>query len=146
MIEQLTDCQGWFAEVAEAYVRYLVAKVGFEVFGQSEWGADLAIRDDVTNTWVRCEVRSSDCNSEPKRKKSKKLANRAEFTAAVTLGIEENLKVVFHWLNEKGQRIQLVQGGVPVSYVYKSASGLREWLRRHAFSVVGEPKQSGVVA
>ncbi len=135
MSEKMTDCHDWFAEVAETYVRYIVAKAGFEVFGQSEWGADLAIRDSETKTWVRCEVRSSDCNTEPGRKASKKLADCAELTGAVTLENEMTLQVIFHKLNKAGRRIQLQSGGPALHHRYRNAGDLREWLRQSAFPI-----------
>jgi hypothetical protein len=133
MTTPMTDCHDWFAEVAETYARYLVAKAGFEVFGQSEWGADLAIRDSATKLWARCEVRSSDCNDEPKRKKSGKLAASAELCANVTL-VQNGLRVVFYKLNEKGHRIQTASGGPAVSHAYDSHTALKEWLRANLFA------------
>lgn len=134
----MPECHDWFAEVAEAFVRYLVANAGIEVFGQSEWGADLAIRDQETNQWARCEVRSSDCNDEPK----KKSAIKAELLANVTLNAvagqdtrSTEFQAEFFKLDKYGKKIQLEPGGPAIKHIYSSAhpADLREWLWKNVF-------------
>jgi hypothetical protein len=100
----MSDRHDWFAEVAESFVRYLFALHGFEVFGQSEWGADLAVRDRESGDWLRCEVRSSDTGRKPSRKKPKKLEGRAELLAQVTANPDAmyTLRVSIKRLNANG--------------------------------------------
>jgi len=130
----MTDCHDWFAEVAESYVSYLVARAGYEVFGQSEWGADLAIRDSASGLWARCEVRSSYCKAEPKRKWYSSGVSSAEISADVTLAADRrSFRVLFHKQNACGQRIVPVTGGLPIRYDCESSDGLRTWLDQFVF-------------
>jgi hypothetical protein len=128
----MTDRHDWFAETAEAFIRYLIASAGFEVFGQSEWGADLAFRDRLTNRWVRCEVRSTDCGSDAKQKRVAQLAEIAELEAQVCLHAANVLLVRFYVLQE-GMRLVITAGSCPVMHEYKSPELLATWLREQYF-------------
>ena len=136
-----TDCHDWFAEVAESYVRYIFSRAGFEVFGQSEWGADLAVRDPITKMWARCEVRSSDCKEEPRRKRSERMRLIAELSASVTLAKDgKTLRTQVYKLNKSGNRVQPTLGAQPISIIYESPSLLQAWLRSHVFLMTAEPE------
>jgi len=125
---QMTDRHDWFAEAAEALVRYLFSKAGFEVFGQSEWGADLAIRDRETNHWLRCEVRSSDCNSQAKQKSVAALAKIAELEAQVCMDVDLKFQVTFYKLTG-GRRETKSCGGPATSHKFSTEKALTDWIR-----------------
>jgi hypothetical protein len=131
----MTDCHDWFAELAEAFVRYVVSHAGFEVFGQSEWGADLAIHDR-SGRWSRCEVRSSSIaakSSEVKQKATEKLTSMAEIEALVWTSAPTLINIRFLKLNEQGHRCIESIGGSPISHDYKDAESLKQWMNTHAF-------------
>ena len=79
-----TPAHDWFAEAAESYVRYVFSKAGYEVFGESKWGADIAIRRKRPETWLRVEVRSTEVTGKTAAKKSRaKLRQFAELLVEV---------------------------------------------------------------
>ncbi len=99
----MDDCHDWFAEVAETWVRYLVARAGFEVFGQSEWGADLAVRDRIRDLWLRAEVRSTDSRTKPSGKGMTALQG-LQVVVDVALRESASLHTVFVRLEADGRR------------------------------------------
>ena len=133
----MTDCHDWFAEVAETLVRYVVAKAGFEVFGQSEWGADLAIQERSLRRWIRCEVRSSDCSTNPQQKSAAKLAEIAELEACVCLTGATTFQIGFFKLNSRGCREVEFAGGPAIRHIYVSPEALSQWLHCHYFQSDG---------
>lgn len=79
-----TEAHDWLGEAAESYIAYQMAHAGFEVFGSSKWGADLAVHDAKSGRWWRVEVRSTDRDKRP-GKKSKEKLRKAELLVEVNL-------------------------------------------------------------
>lgn len=71
-------------EAAESYVRYIFATEGFEVYGDSKWGADCAALDRDKCRWYRIEIRSTDkIKGRPRKKPARKLKGKIDLIAEV---------------------------------------------------------------
>ena len=71
-------------ESAESYIRYVFAREGFEVYGDSKWGADCAVLDSDTGRWYRIEIRSTDrLTGWPVKKQARRLKGKAELVTEV---------------------------------------------------------------
>lgn len=107
-IVKMNESHDWLGEAAENYVRYLFACEGFQVFAGSKWGADLAIhRPGNTKRWWRIEVRSTDRNKRPLKKRKERLKQIADFVVEVNLkaGLEKcthSLKAVIYPVKKDG--------------------------------------------